>query len=107
MKISKFETWLVDLPFEMPIKTAIHDMRSVGCIALRITTDEGICGEGYLFTLNATRIKSFHEMLLGLEPLVINRDPHHVEGIWQDIWNAINASGHKGVTISALSAIDT
>lgn len=107
MKITKLETQIVNLPLPKPIKTAIHDMRSVGCVLLRLRTDEGLTGEAYLFTLNGVRLKAFDEMLRGFEDLVIGRDPHHVTGIWEDIWAEINPTGHKGVTISALSVIDT
>jgi len=107
MVISKVTTRLVELPFKKPIKTAIHDMRSVGCVLLTIETDDGISGESYLFALNAVRIKAFDEMIKGLKSHLIGKDPHFVEAIWQDIWRAINPSGYKGVTISALSTIDT
>ena len=107
MKITKLETQIVNLPLPKPIKTAIHDMRSVGCVLLRLRTDEGLTGEAYLFTLNGVRLKAFDEMLRGFKDLVIGRDPHHVTGIWEDIWAEINPTGHKGVTISALSVIDT
>jgi len=107
MVICKLTTRIVKIPFEKPIKTAIHDMRSVGCVLLTIETDEGITGESYLFALNAVRIKAFDEMIKGFAPHLIGKDPQFVEAIWQDIWRAINPSGHKGVTISALSTIDT
>ncbi len=107
MKISKVETQLVNLPFVTPIKTAVHDMRSVGCCLLSLETDEGLVGEAYLFTLNAVRLKAFDEMVRGFDHLLLGRDPHYVSGIWDDIWKEINPSGHKGLTISALSTLDT
>jgi len=107
MKITKLETQLVNLPLDKPITTAIHDMRSVGCVLLQLRTDEGLTGEAYLFTLNAVRLKAFDEMLRGFKDVVVGRDPHHVTAIWEDIWAEINPTGHKGVTISALSTIDT
>ena len=107
MKITKFETRLVNLAFKTPIKTALHDMRSVGCCLLTLFTDSGLKGEAYLFTLNGDRLKAFDEMLNGLSDFVVGRDPHYVSLIWEDIWKAINPTGYKGVTISALSTIDT
>lgn len=107
MIISKLTTRIVELTFDKPIKTAIHDMRSVGCVLLTIETDVGITGESYLFALNAVRIKAFDEMIKGFESHLIGKDPHFIEAIWQDIWRAINPTGHKGVTVSALSTIDT
>jgi len=107
MKIIKLDTRLAELPFEKPIRTALHDMRSVGCVCLTLLTDEGLRGEAYLFTLNGARLKAFDEMLRGFELFVLGRDPHYVTEIWEDIWAEINPTGHKGVTISALSTIDT
>jgi len=107
MKITKIETQLVNLPFDEPIKTAVHDMRSVGCCLLSLHTDQGLTGQAYLFTLNGVRLKAFDEMLRGFDHLILGRDPHFVTGIWEDIWAEINPAGHKGVTISALSTIDT
>lgn len=107
MKIIAFDTEIVNLPLQHPIATAIHRIKSVGCVLLRLRSDQGLVGESYLFALNAARIKSFDEMLRGLTELAVGRNPHYVSAIWQDIWNEINPSGHRGVTISALSTIDT
>lgn len=107
MKITAVNTRLVDVPLEKPITTAIHDIRSVGCVLLELQTDQGLVGQSYLFTINAVRLKAFDEMLRGFSHQLIGKDPHYVEGIWQAIWGEINPTGHKGVTISALSAIDT
>jgi len=107
MKITALKTRLVNIPFEQPITTSIHHMESVGCVLLYLETDVGITGESYVFTLNAVRLKAFDEMIKGFAHQVVGKDPHYVEGIWQAIWNEINPTGHKGLTISALSAIDT
>lgn len=107
MKITRADTEIVSLPIEPPIATAIHQIRSVGCVLLRLRTDEGLVGEAYLFALNGARIKAFDEMLRGLAERAVGRDPHYVAGIWEDIWGEINPSGQRGVTISALSTIDT
>ena len=90
MKITKLETQLVNVRLPKPIKTAIHDMRSVGCVLLRLRTDQGLTGEAYLFTLNGARLKAFDEMVRGFEGFVVGRDPHHVTAIWEDIWAEIN-----------------
>ncbi|RED48559.1 mandelate racemase/muconate lactonizing enzyme family protein [Aestuariispira insulae] len=107
MKITRLKTIPVDVPLDKPLKTAIHDIRSVGCVLLRLETDVGLVGESYIFTINAVRLKAFDEMIKGFAHQVEGRDPHYVEAIWQAIWSEINPTGHKGVTISALTAIDT
>jgi L-alanine-DL-glutamate epimerase-like enolase superfamily enzyme len=107
LKITRFSTQLVDVPFERPIATAIHQMRSVGCVLLQLETDQGLVGESYVFTLNALRLKALHEMLLGFAHQVEGRDPHCVAAIGQAMWEEMNPIGHKGFSIAALSAIDT
>ena len=107
MKITKLKTQIVSLPLERSINTAIHQIHSVGCVLLTLETDQGLQGESYIFTINAVRIKAFDEMIKGLAHHLIGKDPHYVGEIWQNIWHEINPTGHKGITISALSAIDT
>ncbi|CZF82961.1 Mandelate racemase [Grimontia celer] len=107
VKITAIKRQKVTIPFERPIKTAIHDMRSVGCVLVTIETNQGICGESYLFTLNGVRLNAFDEMLKGLGEFFVGEDPRYVERHWQKVWNEVNPSGHKGLTIAALSALDT
>lgn len=106
MKIESLTTERVNLPLAKPIKTAIHDMRSVGCILVRIRA-EGIEGQGYCFALNNTRIKAFDEIIKSYEPLIVGQPLHRIEGIWENIWQSVNAMGQKGMTIGALAAVDT
>ncbi len=107
MKVTGFRTTLVEVPLARPIATAIHAMRSVGCVLLELETDDGLVGESYLFTLNAVRLKALHEMLLGFAHQVEGKDPTRVTAIGQAIWDEMNPIGHKGFSIAALSAIDT
>jgi L-alanine-DL-glutamate epimerase-like enolase superfamily enzyme len=37
---------------------------------------------------------------------VIGQDPRNVGKVFADIWGALNPTGHKGITIGAISAID-
>lgn len=107
MKITAIKTKLVNVPLENPINTAIHDISSVGCVLLYLETDTGHVGQSYVFTINEVRLKAFDEMIKGFSHQLLGKDPHYSEAIWQSIWNEINPTGHKGLTISALSAIDT
>ncbi len=106
MKISEIATRIVDVELAKPIRTAMHDMRSVGCVLLTLRTDDGLEGESFVFTLNGARIQAFNEMVVGLAGLLIDCDPHDTEGIWHRLWTEVNPTGQKGVTIAAMSAID-
>ncbi|UCH41934.1 MAG: mandelate racemase/muconate lactonizing enzyme family protein [Gammaproteobacteria bacterium] len=98
---------MVDVPLETPIATAIHQIRSSGCVLLELETDQGLVGESLVLTLNGVRLGALHEMLLGFRHQVVGHDPHSIGDIWQRIWNEMNPIGHKGFSIAALSAIDT
>jgi len=106
MKITRCRTTLVNLPLERPIATAIHAMQSVGCVLLELETDQGLVGQSYVFTLNGTRLKALHEMLLGFLHQVEGRDPHSVSAIGEAMWQEMNPIGHKGFPVAALCAID-
>ncbi len=107
MKITRFKTTLVEVPLEKPVATAIHQMKSIGCVLLELETDQGLVGESYVQTLNAVRLDALHQMILSFAHQVEGQDPHNVAAIWQAIWNEMNPIGHKGFSIAALTAIDT
>lgn len=106
MLVKRVSTRLVDVPLAQPIGTAIHAMRSVGCVLVDIETTDGVVGQSYIFALNAERLRSLDEMVIGFGERVVGRRVDETEGIWHDLWSAINAMGHKGVTISGMTAID-
>ena len=107
MKIIKLQTQLINIPLKKPIKTAIHDMYSVGCVLVSIHSDEGLVGEGYCFALNAVRLRAFDEIVKSFASLVEGQDADYIEGIWDNIYQSLNPMGQKGMTIGALSAVDT
>ena len=106
MRIVAVETRLVDLPLPRPIGTAIHGIRSVGCVLVTLRTEDGIAGESFVFTINGARLAAFDEMIRGLGELIVGRDPHDTGAIWSDLWKEVNPTGHAGVTIAAMSSLD-
>jgi L-alanine-DL-glutamate epimerase-like enolase superfamily enzyme len=107
VKITQVRTVQVEVPFDKPVRTAIHDIRSVGCVLVSVETDEGITGEAYTFSLGASRLGILEDMVTSLAPHLVGNDPHDVERLWDAMWRDINFFGHKGVTIFALSTLDT
>ncbi|HUH83302.1 MAG TPA: mandelate racemase/muconate lactonizing enzyme family protein [Stellaceae bacterium] len=106
MKIVDIRTTRVEVPLEKPIRTAIHDIRSVGALLLEIDGGDGLKGEGYLFAPGTRQLRVFEEMVLSFRPSLIGADPEFGEGIWRELWRQMNFYGHKGVSVFALSAID-
>ncbi len=106
MKVERIDTTLVDVPLRAPIGTAIHAIESVGCVLVEVVTGDGVVGQSLIFTINGNRLRAFDEMVNGLAHLATGRQVDETTAVWDAIWHAINPTGHKGVTISALSAID-
>ena len=106
MLIERVDTTLVEVPLGAPIGTAIHAIHSVGCVLVEVHTADGAVGQSLVFTINANRLRAFDEMIRGLAPFAVGRSVTETAAIWEAIWLEINPTGHKGVTISALSAID-
>ena len=104
--IDRIETTLVDLPLRAPVGTAIHSITSVGCVLVQLTTSDGVVGQSLIFTINSDRLRSFDEMVGGLASLAVGHGVHESAAIWESAWAAVNPTGHKGVTVSAMSAID-
>lgn len=105
-EITALETEVVEVPLPRSMGTSIHRMHSIGCVLVTLRTNDGPNGEGMAFTLNADRIRAFEETIRGLSPYVVGRDARDVEKVFNDVWGALNPTGHKGITIGALSAID-
>ncbi|WP_298717677.1 mandelate racemase/muconate lactonizing enzyme family protein [uncultured Oceanisphaera sp.] len=107
MKIANIRTLKVEIPLDKPMITAIHRTDTVGCVLISIETECGLVGENYIFALNKARLDVFEGMIKSLTPHVIGQNPLYVERIWENMWADINPVGHKGIAVSAISAIDT
>lgn len=106
MIVDSVTTRVVELELAKPVGTAIHAMRSVGCVLVELRTTDGVVGTSFIFGLNGERVRSLEEMVKGLARFVVGRPVDQIEGAWHDMWAAVNAMGHKGVTVSAMSALD-
>ena len=87
MKITSFETWWVSRDH------CLFDKKRQGgaemnwdVIALKIGTDAGIDG---IATCLAARSGGVTENYLydNIAPVIMGRDPHDREAIWQELWN--------------------
>lgn len=106
MKIVKLSTIRAEVPLPRPIRTAIHDIRSVGALLVSIDAGDGLVGEGYLFAPGTRQLGVLEQMVLSFAPVLIGADPEMSEGLWRRLWSEINFYGHKGVSVFALSAVD-
>jgi L-alanine-DL-glutamate epimerase-like enolase superfamily enzyme len=107
MKITRLRTQVVHLPIDPPILTAIQGwIRSADCVLTYLDTDEGLTGEGLVFSINNVRLSVIHDMIRQLEDLVIGLDPRSSGTLNARAWNELNFLGYEGVSIIGLAAID-
>jgi len=106
MKITGLRATPLQIPFDVPFRTAIHYIESINFVTLQIDTDEGLVGEGLLWCMNPARLPVLEAMIQSLAPKVIGRDPHEHAALWTEMWEDMNFFGHKGITLFGINAID-
>lgn len=70
---------------------------------VRVYTDEGFIGLGETRPRPSSARRVIHDILAGM---LIGRDPRNIEGLWQDMFQALNYHGYAGSEMRAVSAID-
>jgi D-galactarolactone cycloisomerase len=71
-----------------------------------VDTDEGVQGVGEAFYFGGPAQVVATLIDDGLGPLVVGRDPMDTAVLWDQLYNLTRDQGQKGVTVSAISAID-
>jgi len=71
-----------------------------------VTTDEGITGLGEAFYFGGPAGLAADMIDNALGPLIVGKDPLDTGVIWDFLYNWTRDQGMKGLTISALSAVD-
>ncbi|MBP1778274.1 MAG: Mandelate racemase/muconate lactonizing protein, partial [candidate division NC10 bacterium] len=71
-----------------------------------VRTDEGLEGVGEAFYFGAPATVVATLIRDGLGPLLVGKDPLDTGVIWDILYNWTRDQGQKGVTISAISAVD-
>ena len=107
MKISGVKTYVLqsmieDKPFGWSQRVT-HSRQAVLCV---VSTDEGITGVGEAFYFGGPAKIAADIISDVYGPLLMDKDPLDTSVIWDSLYNFTRDQGMKGVTISALSAID-
>jgi L-alanine-DL-glutamate epimerase-like enolase superfamily enzyme len=107
MKITRVRTEVVHLPVDPPILTAILGaITSADCILTFLETDQGLVGEGLVFSINNRRLRVIHTMVEELADLVLGLDIREGGTLNARAWKALNFLGYEGVSIVGLAALD-
>ena len=105
-KIERIEVMQVDLIPKVVRTDAIQAFTKQETPIVRITTDDGIVGTGYAYTVGTGGSAIVAMIRDDLAPALIGRDPSLVEQIWKDLFFHVHANA-VGATVSlSLAAID-
>ncbi len=107
MKITRIQARTLRLPLPRPLKTALHDIRAVDTVLVRMETDAGAVGHGYAFAFGPQRAAALRALVEDLQPLWHGEDPAAARSTFERAWRAINFLGHAGVAVMAVAALDT
>jgi L-alanine-DL-glutamate epimerase-like enolase superfamily enzyme len=107
MKVTEVITHLLSVPLAEPVITSIHRITEVATVAVEVRTDQDVHGSGYVFAPTMQQGVVLEAMINDLAVLVQGEDARFVAHIWARLWQHINFMGHAGLTVQAMSPLDT
>ncbi|HEU5298684.1 MAG TPA: mandelate racemase/muconate lactonizing enzyme family protein, partial [bacterium] len=107
MKVKDVRCRMLAGTLEKPIQFGIGAFPTFSATLVFITTDDGLTGVGECIVRKAPQVtKTVVEQMLA--PLLIGRDPHDAEGLWDEMFRQLRGWGHyRGFVFEAISGIDT
>lgn len=106
-RITEVEILQVDLPPKVPRSDAIQSFVTQETPVVRITTDDGLQGVGYSYTIGTGGSSVVALLADHLAPRLLGRDADDIEAIWKDLFFHTHATAVGAITALALAAIDT
>ena len=107
MRIKSVKCRMLSGTLETPIQFGIGAFPTFSATLVEITTDDGFTGVGECIVRKAPQVtKAVVEQMLA--PVITGRDPHDVEGLWDEMFQQLRGWGHyRGFVFEAVSGIDT
>ncbi len=107
MRIATVECRMLAGTLDKPIQFGIGAFPTFSATLVEVTTDDGLVGVGECIVRRAPQVtKALVEHMLA--PLIVGRDPHDVEGLWDEMFQQLRGWGHyRGFVFEAISGIDT
>lgn len=107
MKITRVACRMLSGTLNEPIQFGIGAFPTFSATLVEISTDEGLTGIGEAIVRKAPQVtRTVVEQLL--KPVLLGRDPHDVEGLWDEMFQQLRGWGHwRGFVFEAMSGVDT
>ena len=106
MRIAAVECRLFRIPPAAQIQDSIQRISHWEFLLTTVTTDTGLQGTGFAYTLGigGTALRELVETYL--TPLLLGQDVQDIERVWSRCWWELHALGSGGMTRFALATID-
>ncbi|SDT28975.1 mandelate racemase/muconate lactonizing enzyme family protein [Microlunatus soli] len=105
--INSAEVILADLEVETVRTDATQSFVKQETILVRLSTDDGLIGTGYSYTIGTGGPAVVSLLQESLLPLLIGEDPRCVEALWRRLHDSTHATTVGAITSLALAAVDT
>jgi len=107
MKIRTVKCRMLAGTLDKPIQFGIGAFPTFSATLVEVATDDGITGVGECIVRKAPQVtKMVVEQMLAA--VLVGRDPHDVEGLWDEMFQQLRGWGHyRGFVFEAISGIDT
>jgi L-alanine-DL-glutamate epimerase-like enolase superfamily enzyme len=106
-KITRVEIRKVDLAPKVKRTDAIQSFVTQETPIVRVTTEDGITGTGYSYTIGTGGSSVVALLRDHLAPALLGRDALEIEAIWKALFFRTHATAVGAITSLALAAIDT
>jgi len=106
VRIRAIETTVVAVPARYPIRSAVRVADRVINVLVEVFTDEGPSGVAYVAGFTPQKAAATTAMVADLAEELRGGDATQIGALWDRMWAASTLSGHSGIALFALSAID-
>jgi L-alanine-DL-glutamate epimerase-like enolase superfamily enzyme len=106
MKITRLRTQLVQIPFDPPVGLGMATLHTSGLVLVLLESDQGVVGEGLVFTFNGQRLAVLDEMVRSFEPLLIGLDPQLSGSFTHRAWADLRNYGNAGISVMGLAGVE-
>jgi mandelate racemase len=106
VRIRAIETTVIAVPARYPIRSAVRVADRVINVLVEIRTNEGLSGVAYVAGFTPQKAAATVAMIADLAEVLHGQDATQLGALWDRMWTASTLSGHTGIAMFALSAID-
>src|SRR3989449_9727948 len=107
MRIQSVKCRMLAATQDTPIQFGIGAFPTFSATLVEVTTDDGLVGIGEGIVRRAPQAtQAIVDHML--RPVLIGRDPHGVEGLWDEMFQQLRGGGdYRGFLVEALGGVET